>query len=175
MKNLVTLSLSGIALSSTLLADIPVAEPEAIPIVPEIAICKQTPHQGGSVTKLDAMEAAHESIQSILQNKEARTTVDKLKVPIIVQSMEEANKRLTRASMEKLADFVDFKDQQVVVFAWQGSGQDRLNCFLLNSPNPIAQVQYNPGFTRDLRTHCIIYSMPKDAKLDVLKLKRPAK
>ena len=82
--------------------------------------------------------------------------------------MEEANRHLTRDSMERIADAVDFEKEKVVVFACQGSGQDLLHGFM----NQGATFNYTPGMTKDLRTHSSIYVVPKDATLTVAKTER---
>ena len=174
MKAFSVFALSGIALTSALLASPPLdpaglkIEPAVKP-VPErkIAICGVAPGHG-AMKKMTDMEANEDSIQSVLQNKEAKTTIDKLNAHIVVKSMEDALKHLTRASMEKIN--VDFEKQQLVIFAWQGSGQDRLTGFHPGSKGALASFHYAPGRTRDLRTHTDIYSMPKDSKVKVMQM-----
>lgn len=171
MKTSSLFALSSIALCSGLMADEalipePIAKP---PVEARIAICGVAPNHSGSVKQLKDMEASDESIQSILRNEETKTTIEKLNAPIILNSMEEALKHLTRDSMERIAEVVDFEKQQVVVFAWQGSGQDRLNGHLV-SPKDGANFQYTPGRTKDLKTHSTIYAMPKGTKMNVMKL-----
>lgn len=116
------------------------------------------------IDKLKDMEPTHEAVESILKNEQAKTTIDKLNAPIVLTSMEEALKHLTRASMEKIN--VDFNKQQVVIFAWRGSGQDRL---MGSQPSDKkATFHYISGRTRDLRTHTAIYALPKGSSVKVL-------
>ena len=180
MKTTSLFALSTLALSSALMADIQLvpAKPaqEAVEIVPDIAICREAPvhidqrfvsRRISPVRQLRDMEANEESIQSILQNEKAKTTIDKLKAPIVLKSMEDALKHLTRDSMEKIE--VDFDKSQLAIFAWQGSGQDRLGGhFSVNKAKAnIANMHYTPGRTKDLRTHSVIYTMPKDSEIVV--------
>lgn len=165
------IALTTIALSSGLMADEPLPQAQAVEIkpVPEIAICRM-PAPASLVKELKDMEANEEAIQSILQNENAKTTVEKLNAPIVLKSMEDALKHLTRASMEKID--VDFEKQQIVIFAWQGSGQDRLEGYLSPSKGAAANFQYNLGQTKDLKTHSAVYAMPKDTELKVNQMPR---
>ncbi len=188
MKTASLFALSGLALATGLMASPPLdpagleikpaAKPKpAVEAVPEIAICREAPVQiekrlvsrthVAPVRQLRDMEANEESIQSIIQNEDAKTAIDKLKAHIVLKSMEDALKHLTRESMEKID--VDFENHQLAIFAWQGSGQDRLNGhgFLNKAKVNVANFNYMPGHTEDLRTHSMIYLMPKDAEIKV--------
>ena len=169
MKTASLFALTGLALTSSLMADQPLPKIEAVEIKPEIAICRM-PAPTSLVKEMKDMEANEDAIQSILQNKEAKNAIDKLNKPIVLNSMEDALKHLTRASMEKIN--VDFDKQQLVIFAWQGSGQDRLHGFLHGGKGAVANFNYNEGMTEDLRTHSVVYSMPKGTELKVHKQPR---
>lgn len=117
------------------------------------------------IDKLKDMEPTHEAVESILKNEQAKTTIDKLNSPIVLTSMEEALKHLTRASMEKIN--VDFNKQQIVIFAWKGSGQDRLMGLHPGGKGAMTNFHYAPGRTRDLRTHTAIYALPKGSSVKV--------
>lgn len=132
---------------------------------PKIAICKVAPMPAPVIDKLKDMEAANDTVESILKNGKAKTTIDKLNAPIVLTSMEEALKHLTRASMEKIN--VDFNKQQVVIFAWQGSGQDRLTGSQPSDKEAI--FHYTSGRTRDLRTHTAIYALPRGSSVKVMR------
>ena len=167
MKTTSLFALTGLALTATLMADQPLidaVEIEPVEIKPEIAICRM-PAPISPMKKLKDMEANGDAIESIVRNEKLKTTIEKLKAPIVIGSMEDAAKYLTRASMEKIE--VDFNTHQLVVFAWQGSGQDRLNGHLSRAEGAAAQFYYHPGRTEDLRTHSTVYTMPKGTKVDV--------
>ena len=171
--SILTLSgLASLAFAPSLMADKPAADPEhreASPVpAPRIAICKSAPESRPSLRELKSMEANDESIQSILRSDEAETTIAKLNAPIVLNSMEEALKHLNRDSMERIADEVDFKTEKVVVFAWRGSGEDRLRGFM----NEGATFHYTPGMTEDLETHSAIYAMPADAAIEAVEVRR---
>lgn len=170
MNTLHHFTLATLALSSGLMADEPI-RPEILP-APEIAICREAPVPPGAMRELKEMEANSESIQSILENEETKTTIDKLKAPLAITSLEQALKHLTRESMEKIANEVDFETQQVVVFAWQGSGEDRLMGRMPQAEGAEATFTYVAGRTRDLKPHCSIFAMPKGTKVQVLELQQ---
>ncbi len=173
MKNLYLLTLpvlASLALAPYLMAaeaapvpDQPDQHQAKLAGEPEIAICREAPMPAVRLDKLKDMEPTNETVESILKNGKAKTTIDKLNSPIVLTSMEEALKHLTRASMEKIN--VDFNKQQVVIFAWQGSGQDRL--MGSQSSDKEAIFRYISGRTRDLRTHTAIYALPKGSRVKV--------
>lgn len=170
-----TLSLSAItaaALTSSLMADEVQAQVDVVEIIPQIEICREAPSTTAKVKELKDMEANEEAIDSILQNEEAKTALDKLNAPILLKSMEDALKHLTRDSMEKITDAVDFETQQLAIFAWQGSGQDRLTGMLAAGDGAATRFHYTPGMTKDLKRHSAVYVMPKDTNLAVVKMER---
>lgn len=59
---------------------------------------------------------------------------------------------------------VDFGKQKLVLFAWSGSGQDKVSAELVKDE---AVFTYKPGLTRDLRAHYHLFAVPKDAKVKV--------
>lgn len=168
MNTLHHFTLATFALSSGLMAD------EALqPLpMPEIAICREAPAPLGAIKELKGMEANSESIQSMLKNEETKTVLDKLKAPLVITSLEQALKHLTRESMEKIADEVDFETQQVAVFAWQGSGEDRLMGRMPQAEGAEATFTYLAGRTRDLKPHCSIFAMPQGANIQVHELQQ---
>jgi hypothetical protein len=65
---------------------------------------------------------------------------------------------------EKVGKLVDFKTQKLVVFAWSGSGQDKVE-LTVSAMTPSAVFRYIPGKTRDLRPHFHAYAVPKDVEV----------
>lgn len=125
------LALACLALSSSLMADEPINF-----YLPDLSETEINQHlddiiqssYGDDLRPLDGMEVNDESIQSILQDQEAATNIEKLNAPIIIHSMEEAARHLDRTSMEKLD--VDFGKHQLIIFVWNGSDKDKLSgCF----------------------------------------------
>ena len=121
---------------------------------------------------LKDVEVNDTTVQSLLNNEEAKTTFDKLKAAIAIQSLDDALKHLSRASVESIAEKIDFEKEQMLIFAWQGSGRDRLYGRTTSGKEATTQFSYTPGKTRDLKTHVMVYSLPKDMKWTVDKNER---
>ncbi len=84
--------------------------------------------------------------------------------PIVLRSETEAGKYFDEAAVAALKKQVDFKRQIVVIFAWQGSGQDRLDIAIAESFPEQVSFALQPGKTRDLRTHLEIYALRSNVK-----------
>lgn len=172
-------TLSSLALATGLMASPPpepagfhirpVAKP-AVEAVASIAICQEHPDCAIPtpvclLKHLKDMEANGDAIESILNNEKLKTPLLRIKTPIMITSMEDAVKYLTRASVEKIN--IDFHQQQLAIFIWQGSGQDRLRGHLSRGMGAAAQFHYIPGHIEDLRIHSMVYSMPKGTEMKV--------
>jgi hypothetical protein len=79
--------------------------------------------------------------------------------PIVLKSEKDAGDYFTAEELAKLTKQVDFKTQIVLLFAWQGSGQDKLNYSIAESFPEQVGFTYTPGLTRDLRPHIHIYAL----------------
>ena len=84
--------------------------------------------------------------------------------PLVVRSAEEAGKHFTDEGLAALKKQVDFDKQLVLVFAWRGSGQDRLSYVVLESYPEQVRFKYKPGRTRDLRPHVYIYALRSNVR-----------
>jgi hypothetical protein len=63
---------------------------------------------------------------------------------------------------------LDFEKQKLVVFAWGGSGQDKLAGELKTADKKTTAVfTYTRGLTRDFRQHIHLFAVPKDAEVKV--------
>jgi hypothetical protein len=82
-----------------------------------------------------------------------------LKKPLVVESAEDAAKHFAGDALTALNKDVDFQQQKVLVFAWRGSGQDRLSYNILESYPEQIRFRYHPGRTRDLRPHVYVYAL----------------
>ncbi len=71
--------------------------------------------------------------------------------PIVIKSQDEAAKHFGKDAVEVIANKVDFKKQIVLVFAWQGSGGDKLDYKVLESFPEQIPFSLRPGVTDDLR------------------------
>jgi hypothetical protein len=61
-----------------------------------------------------------------------------------------------------LSHEVDFSQQVLLVFAWRGSGQDRLEYQVHSSPPGVVAFLFSPGRTRDLREHQQVFVLRSD-------------
>ncbi len=106
---------------------------------------------GNDATRLIEMEPNEDAIQAILQDKDNKTDAPSMNAPIVIRSMEDAAKHLTRASMEKLD--IDFNGLQLVIFAWKGSDQDRLHGHMGKGKEPEADFRFIPVSLAPRKNH----------------------
>jgi len=82
----------------------------------------------------------------------------------------ELEKLLDKDSAETVGKKVDFKKEYVLVFAWAGSGQDKLAMKVeTTKKGDEAVFSYKPGRTRDLRRHLKVYALPTKTTYKVSK------
>ncbi len=79
--------------------------------------------------------------------------------PIEIKSAEAAAEQLGKEAGAKLAKQVDFDEQVVLVFAWRGSGQDKLEYVVKETLPEQITFTRRPGRTRDLRPHVQVYAL----------------
>ena len=84
--------------------------------------------------------------------------------PIVLKSEDDAAKYFGKDALETLGKDVDFKKQFVLVFAWQGSGGDKLSFAVAESFPEQIFFSLQPGLTRDLRTHTHVYALRSNVK-----------
>ncbi len=87
--------------------------------------------------------------------------------PITLRSAEDAAKHFSEEELAKLEKQVDFEQQIVLVFAWRGSGQDRLEYAVAESYPEQIFFTLKPGRTRDLRPHIKVYALRSNVKWSV--------
>ena len=87
--------------------------------------------------------------------------------PSEIKSAEELAKSplFGAGAADKLTKQVDFAKQKLVVFAWSGSGQDKITGEFTTGKGPLAQFGYTPGETRDLRQHFVVFAVDKKAEV----------
>jgi hypothetical protein len=73
--------------------------------------------------------------------------------PLVISSLQEAAIYLPAQDLARLSHEVDFSRQVLLVFAWRGSGQDRLEYQVHSSPPGVVAFLFSSGRTRDLREH----------------------
>ncbi len=87
--------------------------------------------------------------------------------PIVIKSQDDAAKHFGKEALEAIAKKVDFKKQIVLVFAWQGSGGDKLEYSILESFPEQVPFSLRPGVTDDLRTHSRVFALRSNVKWSV--------
>ena len=92
--------------------------------------------------------------------------------PLVIKTADEAAKHFDEKNLAKLAEQVDFDRQYVLVFAWGGSGGDRLTHAVDDSDSKQVNFSYTAGFTRDLRWHSYIYVLRSNVKWQVAAARR---
>ncbi len=89
----------------------------------------------------------------VVFEKAPRTT------PLEIRSLEEAKAVFSEGGLASLRDQMNFDQQYLVVMAWRGSGQDRMELQIAESfPEQVTFV-FSPGRTRDLRSHVKVYAL----------------
>ena len=84
--------------------------------------------------------------------------------PVEIKSLDEAAKHFRAEGVAKLKAKVDFEKQRVVLFAWRGSGQDKITYDVAESFPEQILFHYKPGRTRDLRPHVKVYALRLNVK-----------
>jgi hypothetical protein len=89
--------------------------------------------------------------------------------PATITSAEDlAKNAVVKGAADEIKKQVDFSKEKLVVFAWGGSGRDRLTPVLrAEDKKATAVFSYAPGLTRDFRMHTHLYVVPKDAEVKV--------
>lgn len=87
--------------------------------------------------------------------------------PLVLRSADDAARHFTAAGAAALAKQVDFARQFVLVFAWRGSGQDRLDAAVAESYPEQIFFTHRPGRTRDLREHVRVFALRRNVAWSV--------
>jgi hypothetical protein len=89
--------------------------------------------------------------------------------PVVIRSADELAKAITdEAAVAAIKKAVDFEKEQIVYFAWSGSGQDKITFASLDGAAPLVTFTYTPGRTRDFRPHTKLFALPKAATCKVV-------
>lgn len=86
------------------------------------------------------------------------------KDPLEIRSADEAAKHFDDKALAALKKQVDFENQIVLVFAWKGSGQDKLDYKVLESFPEQVVFEVTRGRTKDLRSHTQVYVLRSNVK-----------
>ena len=84
--------------------------------------------------------------------------------PFIIRSEKDASEQFPAAAVAALKKQVDFKQQTVLVFAWRGSGRDKLSYTVAESYPEQVSFQFQFGRTRDLRPHMKIFALRSNVR-----------
>ena len=84
--------------------------------------------------------------------------------PVVLKTEEAAAKYFSKGELAKLKKAANFKKQIVLIFAWKGSGQDKMEFSVAESFPEQVFFSYKPGRTRDLRPHVKVYALRSNVK-----------
>ena len=87
--------------------------------------------------------------------------------PLVIRTTKEAAEHFAKDDLAQLTKQVDFKQQFVLLFAWRGSGGDRLKYDVAESFPEQVMFHLKPGRTRDLRSHIHVYVLRSNVKWKV--------
>ena len=87
--------------------------------------------------------------------------------PIVITSMQEAGGLFKNAASGALGSQVDFEKQFLLVFAWRGSGGDRLSYTVAESFPEQIFFSMKRGLTRDLRPHMHVYALRSNVRWSI--------
>lgn len=115
---------------------------------------------------LFAAPANHEQVTELtdLRVEEAVFRDASRTKPIVLKSLKNGAKYFDKEELIAISKTVDFEKQIVLVFAWKGSGQDRLQYIVKESFPEQIMFSYKPGRTRDLRPHVKVYVLRSNVK-----------
>lgn len=89
----------------------------------------------------------------------------KVTAPKMIASADELDKALPGA--EGIKKQVDFTKDKLVLFAWGGSGGDKLSA-KLSDDGKLVTFNYQGGLTRDFRRHVHLFAIPKNAEIKIV-------
>lgn len=71
------------------------------------------------------------------------------------------------ATRKRIAKLVDFNEQMLLIFRWEGSGGDKLGFTIAESYPEQISFSLQPGRTRDLRPHVKVFVLRNNVKWSV--------
>ncbi len=120
-----------------------------------------------ALARLSQAEDSDSAVPPIVAIKDATPQSEAItfgKEPTVIKTEAEAAKLFGEKALEALMKQVDFKQQIVLVFAWKGSGQDKLEYDVAESSPEQITFRIERGRTRDLRPHVKIFALRADVK-----------
>ena len=147
----------------------PGGEPGAVPGSPGGVPGSSPPGEPGVVESSSAGEAQSPPIKQIEKLAPKRTVFEgsSWKKPLVLKSEKEAAEHFDADELAKLTKQVDFAKQFVLLFAWRGSGQDKLDAAVAESYPEQIFFSHTPGRTRDLREHVRVFALRSNVRWSV--------
>jgi hypothetical protein len=110
-----------------------------------------------------------ESAARALDVKVERPAKGRVSQPVTIRSADELAKAIMdETAVAAVKKAVEFEKEQLVYFAWSGSGQDKISFEPTAGAAPTVTFTYTPGRTRDIRPHARLFALPKDATYKVV-------
>jgi hypothetical protein len=92
----------------------------------------------------------------------------KVAEPTVVTTEKELETAIPdETTRNRIAKLIDFKTQTLLIFAWKGSGKDKLGVLVQESEPPTLAFSYERGLTKDLRSHVYLYAIGNTLKYTV--------
>ena len=115
---------------------------------------------------LVAAPANQEAITELkdLRAEEAVFTDASSTKPVVLNSVKDVSKYFDEEALAAISKTVDFEKQIVLLFAWKGSGQDRLQYVVKETLPEEIMFSHKPGRTRNLRLHVKAYVLRSNVK-----------
>jgi hypothetical protein len=131
--------------------------------VPALALLLTLPNWAGGAAQKEGEEADIHR----LDLKGLKTGIPKGKVtaPTEITTAEQLAKEFPDEEWQtKIKNQVDFTKSKLLYFGWAGSGGDKLGFQTEKTDKGlVVTFLYQPGLTRDLRGHVVLFAIPKDA------------
>ncbi|MSQ96735.1 MAG: hypothetical protein EXR98_19575 [Gemmataceae bacterium] len=102
-----------------------------------------------------------------LEVKPKNPKFDDWNKPTVLRSADDAAKVFDKDAIAALAKKVDFKKQFVVVFAWQGSGGDKLAYTVFESFPEQITFSMKHGLTDDIRPHVQVFALRSNVRASI--------
>jgi len=87
--------------------------------------------------------------------------------PIVLRNKKDLARYFAKDELDKMMAKVDLKKQVVLIFAWRGSGGDRLSYDVLESFPEQIVFKLKPGRTKDLPQHVHVFALQSNVKWSV--------
>ena len=121
---------------------------------------------GGELFAAPANQAPITELKDQSAEQAVFTDATKTK-PVVMKSLKDGEKYFGKEALAAISKAVDFEKQIVLLFAWKGSGQDRLQYMVQESFPEQIKFSYVPGRTKDLRPHVKVFVLRSNVKWTV--------